>query len=30
VPSVFVLVPTLLLGIHTATKSKQNKDEDYE
>jgi Fe-S-cluster-containing dehydrogenase component len=30
VPSVFVLVPTLLLGIHTATKSKQTKDEDHE
>jgi Fe-S-cluster-containing dehydrogenase component len=33
VPSVFVLVPTLLLGIHEATKSnklKQTKDEDYE
>ena len=33
VPSVFVLVPTLLLGIHEATKTnktKQNKNEDYE
>jgi formate dehydrogenase iron-sulfur subunit len=33
VPSVFVLVPTLLLGIHEATKSnksKQIKDEEYE
>ena len=30
VPSVFVLVPTLLLGIHTAAKSKTNKDEDYD
>ena len=33
VPSVFVLVPTLLLGIHEATKrnnSKRNNDEDYE
>jgi Fe-S-cluster-containing dehydrogenase component len=33
VPSVFVLVPTLLLGIHEATKSnklKQKKDEEYE
>ncbi len=33
VPSVFVLVPTLLLGLHEATKnnkSKQTKNEDYE
>ena len=30
VPSVFVLVPTLLLGIHKATKSNQNKEEDHE
>lgn len=31
VPSVFVLVPTLLLGIHKATKSKLTKEEeDYE
>ncbi len=30
VPSVFVLVPTLLLGIHEATKSKQNKNENYD
>lgn len=28
VPSVFVLLPTLLLGIHEATKSKQLKDEE--
>lgn len=30
VPAVFVLVPTLLLGIHEATKSKQKKEDDYE
>ncbi len=30
VPSVFVLVPTLLLGIHKATKSKQTKEKEYE
>jgi formate dehydrogenase iron-sulfur subunit len=30
VPSVFVLVPTLLLGIHEATKSKQNKNENHD
>ncbi len=28
VPSVFVLLPTLLLGIHEATKSNQSKDEE--
>jgi hypothetical protein len=27
VPSVFVLVPTLLLGIHQATKNKNLKEE---
>jgi len=30
VPSVFVLVPTLLLGIHEATKSKINKNENHD
>jgi Fe-S-cluster-containing dehydrogenase component len=30
VPAVFVLVPTLLLGIHEATKSKQTKEDSYE
>jgi formate dehydrogenase iron-sulfur subunit len=30
VPSVFVLLPTLLLGIHEATKSKQNKNENHD
>ena len=30
VPSVFVLVPTLLLGIYKATKSNQHKDVDHE
>jgi Fe-S-cluster-containing dehydrogenase component len=30
VPSVFVLVPTILLGIHEATKSKQNKNENHD
>lgn len=28
VPSVFVLLPTLLLGIHEATKNNQSKDEE--
>ena len=28
VPSIFVLLPTLLLGIHQATKNNQNNDED--
>lgn len=28
VPTVFVLLPTLLLGIHEATKNNQSKDED--
>ncbi len=28
VPSVFVLLPTLLLGIHQATKTNQNNEED--
>ena len=30
VPSVFVLVPSLLLGIHEASKSNQNKTENYD
>jgi formate dehydrogenase iron-sulfur subunit len=30
VPAVFVLLPTLLLGIHQATKSNQTKEEDHE
>jgi hypothetical protein len=30
VPSVFVLVPTLLLGISKATKNKPEKNEDDE
>jgi hypothetical protein len=30
VPAVFVLLPTLLLGIQQATKSNQNKVEDHE
>lgn len=30
VPSVFVLLPTLLLGIHKATKDNQSKDEENE
>ncbi|WP_423129264.1 4Fe-4S dicluster domain-containing protein [Gaoshiqia sp. Z1-71] len=30
VPAVFVLVPSLLLGIHEATKNKSSKNEDYD
>ncbi|HKJ43857.1 MAG TPA: 4Fe-4S dicluster domain-containing protein [Sunxiuqinia sp.] len=30
VPSIFVIVPSLLLGIHEATKNKQPKDEDHD
>lgn len=30
VPAVFVLVPSLLLGLHEATKSKQLKKEDHD
>ncbi|WP_430972459.1 4Fe-4S dicluster domain-containing protein [Sunxiuqinia rutila] len=30
VPSVFILVPTLLLGIHEATKSRKTKDENHD
>lgn len=30
VPSVFVLVPSLLLGIHEATKSNNNKTENHD
>jgi formate dehydrogenase iron-sulfur subunit len=30
VPSVFILVPSLLLGIHEATKSNQNKTENHD
>ncbi|MGQ7868118.1 4Fe-4S dicluster domain-containing protein [Sunxiuqinia sp. sy24] len=30
VPSVFVLVPTLLLGIHEATKSRKTNNENYD
>ncbi len=30
VPAVFVLLPSLLLGIHEATKNKQAKDEEDE
>lgn len=30
VPSVFVLLPPLLLGIHEATKKNKSKDEDHE
>ena len=30
VPAVFVLLPSLLLGIHEATKNNQQKDENHE